>query len=391
MNKIISKMTKIALLIFASTIALIGCFNSNNTDGDDVIQQNNVDQMLITGSPWATTGVFLVEGGSVNKSINFIGDETISSGTISSAQYRNGMFMFVFMNDYVTGSFNEDVVIAAINDVTNGTGTPSGFMYGNYEIIRDGQGNEIRRITNPSFNIDVVIDRTVTVATNDEFGYVFEKDDATYYVEHKPYSQAYTDVTFPAALQVAIDRFFTIKYTSEKQVDYALKTNSPWVTTAIYLQVDGKADTSVNYISDTIISSGTISSAQYRDGKFIFLGMSDYITGEFNEIALVNSLMDVVNDGSPVGFSFGDYEIILDNQNNTVRRITNASFAPAAIIDRTVIEASEVTFTYLMEKDGIEYYVEHERYADVFPGVNYPQTLQTAVDATFTAITVKSQ
>lgn len=390
MNKIMRKLTQIATLVFSSTIVLTGCLNSESTDDNSVIKpkaQTSLNQILMAGSPWATTGVFLVEESNVNKSTNFIDDETISSGTISSAQYRNGLFMFVFMSDYTMGSFDENASIAAINAVANGTGTPSGFMYGNYEMIRDGQGNDIRRITNPSFNTDAVIDRTVTVTTSDEFGYVFEKNDKTYYVEHKPYSQAYTEVTFPAALQEAINRFFTVKYTSEKQIDHALKTNSPWATTAIYMQVDGKADTSVNYISDATISSGTISSAQYRDGKFMFIGMSDYTMGKFDETALINSLMDVADNGSPVGFSFGDYEIILDDQDDTVRRITNASFAPTAIIDRTVTEASAVKFTYLMEKDGIKYYVEHERYADAFAGVTYSQALQTAVDVTFTAIT----
>jgi len=380
MNKIIRKFAQITALVFINAIVLIGCNDNSSIE-------KSIDQTLMAGSPWVTTGVFLVDEGNVDKSINFIGDEAISSGTISSAQYHKGLFIFVFMSDYTTGSFNEDATIIAINGVTAGTGTPSNFMHGDYEMIRDGQGNDIRRITNPSFNTSVVIDRTVTVATDNEFGYIFEKDGKTYYVEHKSYAQAYTNVTFPAALQEAVDGFFVAKYTTAKRVDYTLKTNSPWATTAIYQQVDNEADTSVNYISDSTISSGTISSAQYRDGKFMFLGMSDYVTGSFDETTLVNSLTDVANGGSPAGFSFGDYEIILDDQDNVVRRITNASFAPTAIIDRTVTEANEDKFTYLMEKDGVKYYVEHKRYAHAFPQATYPKSLQTAVDITFTAIT----
>lgn len=390
MNRTIRKFAQSTILAFGSAIALTACLDSNSSNNNGVIEQHaekTFNQTLMTGSPWATTGVFLVTEGKVDKSTNFISDNAISSGTISSAQYHNGLFIFVFMSDYTTGSFNEDATIAAIKGVTAGTGTPSGFMYGDYEMIRDGQGNDIRRITNPSFNTSVVIDRIVTVATDDEFGYIFEKDGKTYYVEHKPYTQAYAGVTFPAALQDAVDAFFAVKYTTAKQVDYNLKVNSPWATTAIYLQVDDTADTSVNYISDPVISSGTISSAQYRDGKFIFLSMSDYTTGEFNETALVSSLTDVANGGSPAGFSFGDYKIIINGQDKAVRRITNASFAPTATIDRTITEASEDKFTYLMEKDGVKYYVEHKRYAQAFSEATYPKSLQTAVDATFTATT----
>ena len=117
----------------------------------------------------------------------------------------------------------------------------------------------------------------------------------------------------------------------------------------------------------------------------MFVGMSDFTTGEFDLSPLVTSL---TSDGAsqPNGFSYGDYEIINDGLGNPVRRITNASFAPTATIDRTVSTATADLFTYTFEKDGSTYYVEHKPYAQAFPTATYPQELQSAIDQFFSAL-----
>ena len=380
----IKRTQTLSAVILGSLLALSGC--SQDKKKDESVVERTTNEVLTESSPWATTGVFLHTDGIPDKSTNYIDDSAISSGTISSAQYRNGIFIFVGLSDHSVGSFDEASLIQSLDDVASNNANPEGLSYGDYEIIDDGQGNSIRRIRNASFAPTAVIDRTVTVANAQEFGYIFTAQDGlTYYVEHKPYTEAFQNTTYPAEVQSAINAFFDAKLTEEKRIDYVLRTSSPWATTAIYLQVNGEIDNTTNFISDSTISAGTISSAQYRDGKFMFVGMSDFTTGEFELSPLVTSL---TSDGAsqPNGFSYGDYEIINDGLGNPLRRITNASFAPTATIDRTVTIATADLFTYTFEKDGSTYYVEHKPYAQAFPTATYPQELQTAIDQFFSAL-----
>ena len=367
-------------LILTALVTLAGCGGSNN---DNAASAKKTTEVIFTeSSPWATTGVFLVVDGKADKSTNFISDNSISAGTISSAQYRNGMFVFVGMSDFTTGSFDEAALVQSINDVASNDASPSGFSFGDYSIIRDGNGNTIRRIRNASFAPTAVIDRTVTVANADEFGYVFTATSGlSYFVEHKPYAAAFPNATFPANLQAAVDTLFDARFTEDKRVNLALRNATPLATTGVFLEVNGEIDRSTNFISDSTIAAGTISSAQYRDGKFMFVGMSDFTTGEFNLAPLISSL--TANDGSqPSGFSFGDYEVI-NVAGDTVRRITNASFAPTATIDRKVTTATSDLFTYTFQRDGNTYFVEHKPYAQAFPDASFPQALQTAIDQFF--------
>ena len=347
--------------------------------------EKTVDQILIAGSPWATTGVYAQINGVTDKSVNFIDDSFIAAGTISSAQYRNGMFMFIGMSDYSIGLFDEVALTTSLDSVIKENSQPSGLSYGDYEMIKDGQGNNIRRITNASFAPSAIIDRTVTIADADEFGYTFTANDGErYYVEHKPYASAFSGMTYPPVLQTAVDEFYTAKLTPIKQAHYALKTASPWATTAIYLQVNGSPEPSHNFIDDNDISAGTISSAQYRDGQFIFVGMNNHADGEFDEVSLIPALNAVMTENSqPSGFGYGDYEIVTDPEGNIIRKITNASFAPGSIINRTVTTATVDKFTYTFDRNGNTYYVEHLPYGMAFPETIYPQALQTAIDQFF--------
>lgn len=372
------------VVVITTLLALSGC--NDDQQNDTVFEERTVEEVITASSPWATTGVFLQVDGVTDKSTNYIDDSTISSGTISSAQYRDGMFIFVGMSDYSVGSFNEASLIQSLENVVSTNADPSNFSFGDYAIIRDGQGNSIRRIRNANFAPMAVIDRTVTVANTQEFGYIFTAQDGlTYYVEHKPYAQAFQNATYPSALQSAINTFFDAKFTESKRIDYVLRTSSPWATTAIYLQDNGEIDTTTNFISDSTISAGTISSAQYRDGNFVFVGMSDFTTGEFELSSLVTSLTSS-DVSEPNGFSFGNYEVVNDEQGNLVRRITNASFAPSATIDRTITTATADIFTYTFAIDGSTYYVEHKPYAQAFPAVAFPQQLQTAIDQFFSTL-----
>lgn len=385
-NKNLSQTVKASAFALSSLMLIAGCSTSQDQATHAAAeQQKTIEQTLIDGSPWATTALYQVNNGQVDKTTNYIDDSAISKGTISSAQYRDGQFMFIGMQDYNTGEFDQLSLVSAINSAANDNAKPSGFAFGDYAIFNDGQGNDIRRLTNASFAPTAVINRTVTIADSKEFGYVFTAANGhTYYVEHKPYALAFSDKTYPSELATAVDNFFRAKFTLTKQADYNLRKGSPWATTAIYLQVNGQADTSVNYINDAAISQGTISSAQYRNGQFLFVGMNDFTTGEFDHVALVDSLVAVSNDeANPQGFAKGDYQLLLNEQGQVTRRITKASFAPTATIDRVVTEATENKFTYTFSKNGETYYVEHLNYADAFKGQTYPQTLQTAIDAFF--------
>ncbi|MEH6823813.1 MAG: hypothetical protein V7629_07910 [Motiliproteus sp.] len=346
----------------------------------------DANQALAQGTPWATTAIYQDHNGKPRKTDNFINDNSISAGTISSAQYRSGVFLFVSMSDFTTGEFDENTLVSSLQSVAGGFGSPQGFAYGDYEIIKDVDGNAVRRIRNASFAPFAVIDREITTAKKREFTYSFTAGDGSkYHVEHKPYDRAFRKADYPDALQTAVDQFFETKLTDEKLANYALTSASPWATTAIYLQVNGAPDKSINFIDNASISAGTISSAQYRDGHFLFLSMTDYRTGELDVTSLSVSLATVAaGQGSPQGFAHGDYEVIQNDQGNRVRRITNASFAPTAVIDRQVTTATADEFTYTFTaSNGSTYYVEHKPYTSAFSGKAYPKKLQRAVDQFF--------
>ncbi len=119
------------------------------------------------------------------------------------------MFAFLGLEDFTIGTLNDTALIESLNDVATNGSDPTGFSFGDYAAIRDGQGNAIRRLRNASFAPTAVIDRVVTVATDELFTYTFEQDGSTFHVQHKPYATAFPNATFPAELQMAIDRFFS--------------------------------------------------------------------------------------------------------------------------------------------------------------------------------------
>lgn len=201
MKNTVKKLAKKYALIATTLAVASGCAIA------DQASNMTVNQVLKTGSPWATTAVYLQTDGKSDKSANLIGDSAISKGTISSAQYSEDKFMFIGMSDYTKGTFNQDALVSSINAVTETGSKPKGFAHGDYEVVKDDNGNTTRRITNASFAPSKVIDRTVTVATADEFGYTFNKNGNTYYVEHKPYAAAFPEATYPAVLQTAVDSF----------------------------------------------------------------------------------------------------------------------------------------------------------------------------------------
>jgi len=202
MKNTMKKLAKKYALI-AATLATVSGFASA-----DQTENMTVNQVLKAGSPWATTALYLQTDGKSDKSENLINDSNISKGTISSAQYSEEKFMFIGMSDYTKGTFNQDALVSSINAATNSGSKPKGFAHGDYEVVKDDNGNTTRRITNASFAPSKVIDRTVTVATPAEFGYTFNKNGKTYYVEHKPYAVAFPEATYPAVLQTAVDSFF---------------------------------------------------------------------------------------------------------------------------------------------------------------------------------------
>lgn len=152
--------------------------------------------------------------------------------------------------------------------------------------------------------------------------------------------------------------------------------NSPWVTTAVYAQLaDGTMDTSVNLIN-TEVAKGTVSSAQYRDGEFIFvtaivdettgLPTGDFDAGDDNYASLLNN--------------WGAYSVKTDD-GKSYRDLSDTNLGYSN--SREITEATSTKFTYLVEVDGTNYYVEHEPYSTFFPSKTYPADLEAAVTAKF--------
>jgi len=137
-----------------------------------------------------------------------------------------------------------------------------------------------------------------------------------------------------------------------------------WVTTAVYRQVDGKLDEGTNYINDPV-AQGTVSSARYSSDRFVFVPV-DIETGEFD-----------LGDVSALVRNSGKYELIADEAGNLSRRVYDTTFGYTHT--RTITHLSAKEFTYTFENDGQTYYVEHRPYFKVYPGVPYPEELETAV------------
>ncbi|UJF17006.1 hypothetical protein L0B53_03430 [Vibrio sp. SS-MA-C1-2] len=357
----------IKFVMLGSVIALVGC----KTTESEKLATNNV---LEANSPWATTSVYQVVGSKVDRSVDFIDDATISNGTISSAQYRDGTFMFIGMADHNSGEFNTSQLTASIENVYTNNAAPSGFSFGNFEIMYNNDDQLIRRLSNPSFNTSAVIDRVVTKADSDEFGYTFQHSNGnTYYVEHKPYAESFPEQSYPVELATTVNTFYQHQLDASDTAYEALTLNAPWATTAVYKEVDGEMDTSVNYI-DTDIANGTISSAQYRDGKFMFIFMSDHHKGTFNE-NIASNIEATIEGSDPKGFVHGEFSVELNENGDVVRKLFGGQ--------RIVTEATNEMFTYKMVVEGETYFVEHQPYALAFPKQQYPVELEQAVNDFF--------
>ncbi len=147
-----------------------------------------------------------------------------------------------------------------------------------------------------------------------------------------------------------------------------LSENSPWVTTAIYKQVDGAMDTSMNFITDPEVSKGTISSAQYTMEEFVFVPV-DTMTGAFD-----------TSDVDAITSNRGTYEI-MTKDGVMYRKIMAKNYSN----EREITELTPTKFTYLFSPDGgtTNYYVEHEPYSTVYPEMMYPEELSMKVNEVF--------
>ncbi len=195
-------MTKFFKLIFFSmVILLVGCTSINNKMNNS----SKAIEYLEDSSPWATTAVYKEVDGSMDTSKNYI-DTDIANGTISSAQYKDGRFIFIFMKDYQNGTFNLPTIVDNIKNTTTTGSKASGFAYGDVRVV-EVDGELVRELHKPSFNPNIVVKRTITEIDDKVFAYKFDKDGETYYVEHKKYSDAFPNSTYPLDLQDAIDNF----------------------------------------------------------------------------------------------------------------------------------------------------------------------------------------
>ena len=107
-------------------------------------------------------------------------DPEVSKGTVSSAQYRYGKFMFISMTDAKKGTFDMPALAEAIDATTSKGAAPKGFAYGNFEITTDAEGNSMRRITKASFFSDpnAAQERMLVKVRKKVFAYKFTHSDA---------------------------------------------------------------------------------------------------------------------------------------------------------------------------------------------------------------------
>lgn len=151
----------------------------------------------------------------------------------------------------------------------------------------------------------------------------------------------------------------------------SLLSSGPWVTTAVYKQVNRKADKSKNYINDAV-AKGTVSSARYSENQFVFVPLNTK-TGEFD-----------LSDISALVKNSGKYELLVDGSGHLVRRVYDTRFGYTHT--RVIEQLSDKEFTYIFEKDGESYFVEHLPYRTVYPEVSYPARLQAAIDKLFSGM-----
>lgn len=153
-----------------------------------------------------------------------------------------------------------------------------------------------------------------------------------------------------------------------------LTENSPWITSAVYLQVDGKISKTTNYIGDGVISSGTVSSAQYTDSSFVFVPVNP-TTGafEFPQVKPEDIQSNLNNNG---------YYKIIDVNGVSSREIYCTKFGYTNVRPITEISATKFTYTFV-HANGNTYYVEHDPYSLAFPASTYPVAIQTQVNELF--------
>ena len=145
-------------------------------------------------------------------------------------------------------------------------------------------------------------------------------------------------------------------------------SSTRWVTTAVYKQVKGEFDRSVNYINDPV-AQGTVSSAQYSLDRFVFVPV-DTKTGKFD----LNNISALVKNN-------GKYELLYDTNGKLNRRLydTSLGYTNSRVIER--LNSDE--FSYIFNKDGENFLVEHRPFVKIYPGVTYPSELQDAISKLF--------
>ena len=85
--------------------------------------------------PWANHCCLSVIDGEVNRSIDYIDDSTISQGTIVPCSVLDGTFSAIGMADYNMGELNTDQLTSSIEKCSREWAAPSGFSYGNFEVM----------------------------------------------------------------------------------------------------------------------------------------------------------------------------------------------------------------------------------------------------------------
>jgi hypothetical protein len=158
----------------------------------------------------------------------------------------------------------------------------------------------------------------------------------------------------------------SITPTSEK--GKTILSSTRWVTTAVYKQVNGIIDRSVDYIDDPV-AQGTVSSAQYSLDRFVFVPV-DTKTGKF-DLSNISAL--VKNNGR--------YELTYDPDGKLTRRLydTALGYTNSRVIERLIPDE----FAYIINKNGETFIVEHRPFAVKYPGATYPAELQDAINRLF--------
>jgi len=155
--------------------------------------------------------------------------------------------------------------------------------------------------------------------------------------------------------------------------EQTLENASPLITTAVYKVIDGVVDRSINFIEDDI-ANGTVSSAQYKGGKFIFVPVNPS-TGEFT---------------SPISLdtntaNFGEFKIT-EVDGKQVRELFDTNFGYTN--QREIVELTSERFTYSFQPQGSQdtFYVEHEPYNVKFPQATFSEELTAVINERFNLI-----